>query len=153
MIRTVAAFAIAALLTFDCAASAAEFGTKDEAIAMVRRVQDMYAREGAEATFKAISDKSTVVFHDRDLYPFVYDMNGICLAHGARPALIGKNLIDLKDQDGIYLIRAIIGIGAGPGSGWVNYKWPNPLNNKIEDKTTYVEKMGDYVVGVGVYRE
>ena len=29
----------------------------------------------------------------------------------------------------------------------------NPLTNKIEDKTSYVEKMGDYVVGVGVYRE
>ena len=103
---------------------------------MVRRVQDMYARSGRRATFKAISDTSTAAFHDRDLYAFVYDMNGTCLAHGARPALIGKNLDRSQGQDGIYLIRAIIGVGAGPGSGLVNYKWPNPLNNKIEDKTT-----------------
>jgi cytochrome c len=80
-------------------------------------------------------------------------MNGNCVAHGARPALIGKNLFDLKDQDGKYLIREMIDVAKGPGSGWVDYKWPNPLSNKIEDKTSYVEKMGDYFVGVGVYRD
>ena len=67
--------------------------------------------------------------------------------------MIGKNLLDLKDQDGKYLIREMIDIAGGPGFGWVNYKWPNPINNKIEDKTGYVEKMGDYFIGVGVYRE
>ena len=86
-------------------------------------------------------------------YPFIYDLSGRCVAHGARPALIGKNLLDLKDQDGKYLIREMIRIASGTGFGWVNYKWPNPINNKIEDKTSYVEKMGDYFVGVGVYRE
>jgi signal transduction histidine kinase len=48
----------------------------------------------------------------------------------------------------------MISIASGPGAGWIDYKWPHPLNNKIEDKTSYVEKMGaDYFVGVGVYRE
>ena len=61
-------------------------------------------------------------------------------------------MIDLKDQDGKYLIRELVAIAKGPGSGWVDYKWPNPLTNKIEDKTSYVEKMGDYLVGVGVTR-
>ena len=101
----------------------------------------------------ATLEKTTKAFHDRDLYPFIYDMSGRCVAHGARPALIGKNLIDLKDQDGKYLIRELIEIAKGPGSGWVDYKWPNPLTNKIEDKSSYVEKMGDYFVGVGVYRQ
>lgn len=55
-------------------ATAAEFGTKDEAVAMVKRVQAKFKAEGAEATFKAVSDKSVAEFHDRDLYPFIYDM-------------------------------------------------------------------------------
>ena len=130
-----------------------EYGTRDEAVAMVKRVEDMFVSAGADSTFKAVSDKSVASFHDRDLYPFIYDLSGRCVAHGARPALIGKNLLDLKDQDGKYLIREMIRIASGSGSGWVNYKWPNPINNKIEDKTSYVEKMGDYFVGVGVYRE
>jgi cytochrome c len=153
MIRALAAISVAVLLTLQCSASAAEFGTKDEAVAMVKRVQDMFAKDGADATFKAVSDKSVAAFHDRDLYPFVYDMNGNCVAHGARAALIGKNLMGLKDQDGKYLVRELIETANGQGSGWINYKWPNPLSNKIEDKSSYVEKMGDYVVGVGVYRE
>jgi signal transduction histidine kinase len=131
---------------------AAEFGTREEAVAMVKRVQENFQENGAEATFKAVIDQSSKQFHDRDLYPFIYDLNGLNVAHGARPALVGKNLISLKDQDGIYLIKEMIGIAKGPGSGWIDYKWPNPLTNKIEDKSSYVEKMGDYFVGVGVYR-
>jgi signal transduction histidine kinase len=153
MIRAFAVIVMVVSMMFAFAASAAEFGTKEEAVAMVKRAQAMFKKDGAEATFKAVSDASVAAFHDRDLYPFIYDRNGICVAHGARPALIGKNLFDLKDQDGKYLIREILDIADGSGTGWVDYKWPNPLNNKIEDKSSYIEKMGDYAVGVGIYRE
>ena len=112
------------------AAIAAQFGTKDEAVAMVKRVQAQFKKDGAAATFKAVSDKSVKAYHDRDLYPFIYDMSGTCVAHGARPALIGKNLVDLKDQDGKYLIREMLAVAKGPGSGWVDYKWPNPLTQQ-----------------------
>ncbi|HYB57792.1 MAG TPA: cache domain-containing protein [Alphaproteobacteria bacterium] len=152
MIRYLVALSLAAL-TMLAPAIAAEFGTKEEAVAMVKRVQEKFKTDGPEATFKAVSDKSTKEFHDRDLYPFIYDMNGVCVAHGARPALIGKNLIDLKDQDGKYLIRELRDMAKDHGSGWVDYKWPNPITNKIEDKSSYVEKMGDYFVGVGVYKQ
>src|SRR6516165_612165 len=116
-----------------------QHGSKDEAVAMVQRVEDMFSEEGAAATFKAVSDPSTKAFHDRDLYPFIYDLSGVCVAHGARPALIGKNLIDIKDQDGNYLIREMIDLV----SGWVDYKWPTPQTNRIEDKSSYVEKLGN----------
>ncbi len=132
--------------------AAGEFGSREEAVAMVKRVQKMFAEAGAEATFRAIDDKSNPAFHDRDLYPFVYDLKGVNVAHGARPALVGKNLISLKDQNGVYLIQEMIALAKGPGSGWVDYKWPNPITDKIEDKSSYIEKMGDYFVGVGVYR-
>lgn len=148
---------LVAAFTLSEPALAAEFGTKAEAIAMVKRVQAQFKKDGAEATFKAVTDKTNKAYQDRDLYAFVYHANGpnkgVCVAHGARPALIGKNLIDLKDQDGKYLVKDLIGIANGPGKGWYDYKWPNPINNKIEDKSSYAEKMGDYMVGVGVYRQ
>ena len=140
----------AALLGVALPTTASEFGSRAEARAMVDRVQTMFKREGPAATFKAVSDQSAKEFHDRDLYPFIYDMTGRNVAHGARPALIGKDLIDLKDQDGRYLIRELIAMAKGPGHGWVDYKWPNSLTNRIEDKSSYVELMGDYLVGVGV---
>src|ERR1019366_6784951 len=144
IMRHFAFLVFAALLTIAAPAAAEEFGSKDEAIAMVKRVQAEFKKDGADATFKAVSDKATKEFHDRDLYPFIYDMSGLCVAHGARPALIGKSLIDLKDQDGKFLIREMVAKAKDPGNGWIDYKWPNPLTNKIEDKLSYVEKMGDY---------
>ena len=143
---------ILALSIIPLRADPSQYGSKDEAVAIVMRVEDIFNKEGAAATFKAVSDPSTKAFHDRDLYPFIYDLSGVCVAHGARPALIGKNLIDIKDQDGNYLIREMI--VKGPGSGWVDYKWPTPQTNRIEDKSSYVEKLGNsYFVGVGIYRE
>lgn len=133
-------------------AFAEEFGTREEAIAMIVRLQATFAEIGAEATFAMVTDKSTDEFRDRDLYPFIYSFDGVCVAHGAKPILVGKNLIGLKDQDGKVLVLDMINIAKNEGSGWYDYKWPNPITNKIENKSSYVERMGDYMVGVGVYR-
>lgn len=130
---------------------ATEFGTRQEAVQMVDLVEQMYEAEGPQATFAAVSDKSNEAFHDRDLYVFIYDFKGVNVAHGHRPVLIGKNLISLKDQDGKYLIQEMIAIAQTTGSGWVEYKWPSPITNRIEDKISYIKKLGsDYFVGVGV---
>lgn len=149
MLRILMSLAVTALL-FSNAASAGN--SRDEAVAMVKRVQEMFKKDGLQPTFHAVTDKSTKQFHDGELYPFVYDLKGVCVAHGAREVLVGKELIDLKDQNGRFLIREMVQIATGPGSGWVDYKWPNPITNKIEDKSAYIERMGDYFVGVGIYR-
>jgi hypothetical protein len=133
-------------------APAVQMSSEEQAVAMVHRVQDSFKREGLAATVAAVNEKTTAAFHERDLYAFIYNMQGVCLANGARPALVGKNLISLKDQDGKYLIHEMIAIAAGPGSGWVSYKWPSPVSNKIEDRSAFIEKMGDYFVGVGMDR-
>jgi cytochrome c len=133
-------------------AAALDRGGRDEAVAMVKRVEAMFQTEGPETTFKAVTGQDKA-FHDRDLYPFVYTLDGVCVAHGANPALVGKNLIDLKDQDGKFLIRELAATAKNPGVGWVDYKWPNPTTKLIEAKSSYVERMGDYFVGVGVYQQ
>ena len=58
---------------------AAEFGTREEALAMLRRVQEKFKKEGPEATFRAINNKAPG-FADRDLYPFVTELTGLCVA-------------------------------------------------------------------------
>jgi len=130
-------------------AAADALDAKQEAvIAMVKRVQEKFKRDGLPATIESVNDKSVAEFHDRDLYAFIY-RQGVCLANGARPALVGKNLISLKDQDDKYLIKEMLAIAEGPGSGWLTYKWPSPVTNKIEDRGAYIEKMDVYFVGVG----
>ena len=150
--RAIALIIDAILLAPLPAGAGSEFGTKEEAVAMVNRVQEMFAERGADATFKAVDDKNYKEFLDRDLYPFISDFKGSIVAHGDRSAMIGRNFFDLKNQDGSYFVRAMIDITKDGGSGWIDYKWPNPLTNKIEDKSAYVTKLGEgYFVGVGVY--
>src|SRR5216684_8076251 len=153
MSRIVAVFAIiSALLTAAFPAGAAEFGTKEEATAMVKRVQAKFKKEGPEAAFQAINNKAPG-FADRDLYPFVTELTGLCVANGVTPAVTGKNLIDLKDQDGRFIIQEFIKIAStAPGYGWIDYRWLNPVTKTIEDKSGYIARMGNYFVGVGIYR-
>ena len=133
-------------------AGAVEFGTRDEALAMVKRVQQKFKKEGPEAAFRAINNKEPG-FADRDLYPFVTELTGLCVANGVTPAVRGKNLLDLKDQDGKFMIQEFVRTAStAPGRGWVDYRWLNPVTKTIEDKSALIEKMGDYFVGVGVYK-
>ena len=46
----------------------------------------------------------------------------------------------------------MIALVKASGGGWITYKWPHPVTHKIEEKTSYVERVGDYLVGVGIYR-
>ncbi len=130
---------------------AVEFGTRDEATAMARRVQEKFRKDGPDATFKAINNKA---FVDRDLYPWVYRLSdGTNMADALFPAVRGKHLIDLKDQDGKFITREWIRIATTPPyHGWSNYRWPNPVTNTVDDISSWIERMGDYLVGVGIHR-
>lgn len=138
------------LATSTFPANAGGFGTRDEAVAMVHRVVEKFKKDGADATIQAINTKSKA-FIDRDLYPYVLDMNGINRANAAIPAVRGKNLYDMKDHNGKFLIREHVDIAKSVGHGWVDFKWLNPTTKSIDDKSSYIERVGDYIVGVGIY--
>ncbi len=135
------------------AAWAAPKGTADEAIAMTRRAVAMIKSDGKEKAFAAIADPANASFHDRDLYIYVYDMNGVTLAHGNNPRMVGKNLIDMKDNEGKAVIRALIATaGNKEGRGWVDFKWPNPTTKVVEQKSGYIERVDNMIVGSGIYK-
>jgi len=87
-------------------------------------------------------------FIEGEVYLFVYDYNGICLAHGDQEELIWKNLYDYKDSFGNYVIRAIID-KAKNGGGWIRYNWKNATKvSYVKD----VQKGGKrFVIGAGFY--
>jgi len=134
------------------AALAADKGTADEAVAMVKRAVAMVKAEGKEKTFAAIADPANTAFHDRDLYVYVYDLNGVALAHGNNPKMVGKPLIGLKDNEGKPLIKEMVDIAKSKGKGWVDFKWPNPVTKAVESKSGYVERVDDFLIGSGIYK-
>jgi len=134
------------------AAPAAEFGTRQEAVAMVHRVQEMFKRLGPEGTFAAIKRKAPGTI-DRDLYIYVLDMNGVVMANGAIPAMhTGLDLYNAKDQNGKFFVREKLELCKANKSGWVDFRFMNPVTKNIDDKSSYVERMGDYCGAVGIYR-
>jgi len=126
---------------------AAGVATPDEAKAMAIKAAAYLKSAGPEKAFPEFDAKDGP-WHDRDLYVTVQDSKGVMLAHGTNPGLIGRSLIDLKDVDGKPFERDIVAI---TDTGWVSFKWQNPLTKAVEPKTNYEVRVGDYLVGVGAY--
>ncbi len=90
-------------------------------------------------------------FNRGTLYLAMRDMNGLTVAHPTL-ALIGKNLLEVPDADGKPFRQEMLAIAKGGGSGWVQYKFRNPVSGKVEAKTTYVLRVGEVALEAGVYK-
>lgn len=131
---------------------AAEFGTGTEAEAMVKKAIALIKAEGKDKAFVEINNPKGK-FVDRDLYVFVYDMTGKCVAHGFNQKMIDKDLLEMKDSDGKFYVKERVEIAKTKGKGWQDYKFTNPVSKKIEQKTAYIEKLDDMIIGCGVYKK
>ncbi|MFA5913743.1 MAG: cache domain-containing protein [Burkholderiales bacterium] len=128
-------------------------GTEAEAQEMVKKAVALIKSAGPESAYKTFTDHPSGAFQDRDLYVFVYDFQGNCLAQGANPKMVGKNLIDLKDMDGNHIIKGQIDLVKTKKAGWYGpYKFTNPVTKTVETKRAYCEQgAGETDVCVGVY--
>lgn len=142
--------ACVAVFFFVCVALAQQNGTKDEAVALVKKAVAQYKSTGKDKTFADISDPKGP-FVDRDLYVVVYDMNGNCLAHGANAKQVGKNLMELRDPDGKFFVKERVELGKSKESFWQDYKFMNPVSKQIENKSMYMESVDGMLFGCGVY--
>jgi signal transduction histidine kinase len=133
--------------------AAKERGSEQEAKQMVMKAVALVKAEGPEKAYKIITEHTDGAFRDRDLYVFVYDFNGLCLAQGANPVMVGKNLITMRDADGNAFIMGMIDLVKASGKGWYGpYKFTNPNNKGYELKKSYCERgAGDSIVCVGTY--
>ncbi|MFY8283067.1 methyl-accepting chemotaxis protein [Pseudoalteromonas sp. SSMSWG5] len=84
-------------------------------------------------------------------YVFVYDVEGVNVAHGVNASLEGKNLYDFKDPNGVYLIRELID-AAKRGGGYVQYSWKN-TNGSVNPKLGYAALVPkwNWVLGTGFW--
>ncbi|WP_426145316.1 cache domain-containing protein [Polaromonas sp. DSR2-3-2] len=132
-------------------AHAAEAGTPAEAELLVKKAVMLVKSAGPEKAYDEISNGKSL--KDRDLYIFVYDMTGKTLAHGANPRLVGKDLSGLKDTDGKLVLKLVLDLAKEKGKGWTEeFKFLNPTTQKIERKIVYIERLGETVIGSGVYK-
>ena len=148
-----AVFAGAQAFAAGPAPAVAEHGSKAEAQEMVKKALALIKSAGPEAAYKTFTEHPNGAFKDRDLYVFVYDFQGNCLAQGANPKMVGRNFIDLKDIEGRELLKDQVKMIKAKNAGWYGpYKFNNPVTNKVDTKEAYCERgVGDTYLCVGAY--
>jgi cytochrome c len=83
-----------------------------------------------------------------ELYLFVYDERGVCLAHGQQNDLVWQNLWEHRDVYGLSIVQNLIN-KAKQGGGWVTYGWRNSTKVSYVKQVTIDGKI--YVVGTGYF--
>jgi signal transduction histidine kinase len=139
-----------------CLLAPAQTPTSAQAVALVKQAV-AYAKQNGMAKLIEETNSPKGKFHvasGKELYIFIYNDRGVVKAIGFNTeALVGVNRIDLKDPDGVMFIREIIDVAQTKGKGWVDYKYPNPTTNAIDQKTSYLEFYEDMIIGSGVYKD
>lgn len=148
LMMLVAAFAAA--LSFNALASG-ERGTEQEAHSLVKKAVAYYQKNGREKSL-AEFQKQPGPFVDRDLYVTIYNQQGDCLSH-INPKMVGKNMIDLRDANGVYLIKDRVEASRKTESGWQEYQFFNPVSKKVEPKRMYWEKHDGILFAAGAYKQ
>lgn len=131
-------------------ARASEFGTKDEAVAMVKKALALIDSVGLEKSEPQIRDANGP-FRDRDLYVTIVKIDGTRLVHPTTPKLEGKNMVEAMDVNGKAYGKEVVDLIQTKGSGWVDYTFVDPVSRKLLPKSVYVERKGEIFALCGVY--
>uniref|UniRef100_A0A831U2L2 Chemotaxis protein n=1 Tax=Geobacter metallireducens TaxID=28232 RepID=A0A831U2L2_GEOME len=141
------AVVVMAVLAVASQALAGEFGSADEAKAMLEKAVAAIKADKAGALDKFTKGEGG--FKDRDLYPFCGGPDGNFTAH---PKLVGKSLKELKDKAGKALGEEMYAVAKEGTISEVSYMWPRPGSTDPVPKVSFVTKVGDQVCAVGYYK-
>lgn len=87
-----------------------------------------------------------------DGYFFAYEVSGLNIVHPRQSELVGRNLWEKHDSEGLPVIQRLIA-AATSGDGFLQYKWNKPSAGRETAKLGYVVKLDrwGWVLGTGIY--
>ncbi|MFN7958252.1 MAG: cache domain-containing protein [Holophagaceae bacterium] len=137
-----------------CLPLAAQDASPAEAETLVKEAIAFAKANGREAAIKEITRAGGKFHrHNGELYVFIYDMDGKVVAHGQGASKIGVNQINAKDPDGVEFVKERVKLAKSKGKGWHDYKYVNPVSQKKEPKTSYIEVWDNLIFGAGIYKK
>ena len=129
---------------------AADFGTPEEAKAMLERA--VAAVKEDKATALDMFNKGEGGFKDRDLYVWCANASdGIVTATPYWNR--GKQLKDLEGKRGAPFGQTVMQNATERTIKETTYWWPRPGTDKPLEKTALYTKVGDQICSVGYYKE
>lgn len=128
-------------------------------IQMVVSILDMYRARvhNGELSLQDAQERALRTLHETryadNQYFWVHDLSLKMLMHPFNPGLVGKNLSDYRDSQGVYLFREINEKVRTTPDGTIKYTWPRPGSEIPEQKMScfkLYEPWG-WVIGSGIY--
>ena len=157
--RKTALFTSLALILGTAPALAADdpnAATPDEVITKVHEAVQHLNTKGL-AGFSDFNNNKDARWVWKDSYVFVYSCrDNVMLGHPLRPDMVGKPILQMKDDKDHLLFQDMCKAGANKDGGWVEYWWPKPGEAKASRKISYVHSAEvsfkpDIQVGAGIY--
>ncbi|MHC1742747.1 MAG: cache domain-containing protein [Syntrophobacteraceae bacterium] len=92
---------------------------------------------------------------EQDGYIFVVSYDGVTLMNGAQPDLIGKNLWDMTDPNGVKVIQEERRAVETPDGDFIAYHWEKPSTRQVTPKISFVKGFPQWrwMVGAGFYTD
>jgi signal transduction histidine kinase len=125
--------------------------TPEQAKKLVEQASAYMKANGEEKAIKEFSDPKGQ-FTKGDAYIFVLGLDGVLRANVARPELVGKNVLNSPDSKGKFHRKEMVELANSKGSGWVEYNQLNPATKQDEPKISYIQKVGNVLIGCGAYK-
>ncbi len=136
-----------------CTATAKDTPTVAQIVNKVKAAAELLNKEGENAFPKFKGKDSAFIFGGT--YIWVHGADGTMLMHPIKPALVGTDVLTMKDKDGKLFFKEMNDVVNKDGEGWVAYKWPKPGSDEGAVKVSYVRTATvngkKVIVGCGVY--
>jgi len=144
---------VVATVVFLGAACIAKAATREEAKGLVEKVATYWKANWKEKAIAEINNPKGQ-FTKSGLSVFAHQFNGLVLANGGNPKLVGQNYLEFSDPVGKQFVKECTEVAKTKGSGWVDYLWINPLTKKLQSRTVWVQKIEgtDIYIGSGVWK-
>ncbi len=109
----------------------------------------------SEAQAKQMAAAALMASHyDKKEYFFGYDQNWNYVIHGAKAAMLGKNVQGMKTPTGVDLGQLFQDtVNKGNGQGFAEYVWDKPGFDQPQPKISYLMTSArwHWVIGTGIY--
>ncbi len=109
----------------------------------------------SEAQAKQMAAAALMASHyDKKEYFFGYDQNWNYVIHGAKAAMLGKNVQGMKTPTGVDLGQLFQEtVSKGNGQGFAEYVWDKPGFDQPQPKISYLMTSArwHWVIGTGIY--
>ena len=114
-----------------------------------------YLDDVEEDIQKEVLERIGKIRFGKEGYIFVVSYDGVTLMNGMQPELIGKNIWDMTDPNGVKVIQEERKAAEKAEGDFIEYHWEKPSTKEIRPKISFVEGFPQWrwMVGAGVYTD